>query len=115
MASWKKLLGRRGSKPNMSDPAAGLITLRGKNEQGYEEYTLGKEPSVVLIRVPRGSFRMGSLPGIDTAFDEEKPDHEVMLSEFFIAKTQLTNEQYTRFETAQEPELEAAQAEARAV
>ena len=65
-----------------------------KNEQGYEEYRNEKDGSI-LIKIPAGEFWMGSPPG--EGQDDEHPQHKVYLSEYFIGKYEVTNEQYKKF------------------
>ena len=46
------------------------------------------------ITIPAGKFWMGSNENDSDAYDDEKPLHEVLVSEFRIAPTSVTNEQY---------------------
>jgi len=48
----------------------------------------------VYVRVSAGSFKMGSLDDDQYAGNEEKPQHDVTLSEFWILRTEVTNAQY---------------------
>ena len=50
----------------------------------------------VMVRVPSGSFRMGSEDGPDN----ERPVHEVFLDAFYIDKYEVTNAQYLAFAEA---------------
>jgi len=61
------------------------------NKQGYEEYTCPRD-GAVAIKIPAGTFKMGS-----TEYDDEKPVHEVYLSEYYIDKHEVTNRQYKKF------------------
>lgn len=56
-----------------------------------------------LVRVPSGEFPMGSNPATDPqARKDELPQHRVYLSEYYIGKYPVTNEQYAAFlESAQ--------------
>jgi formylglycine-generating enzyme required for sulfatase activity len=57
------------------------------------------EPKLVLI--PAGQFLMGSDPRVDKyASDDEQPQHRLYLADYFIAKTPVTNTQYTAFVVA---------------
>jgi formylglycine-generating enzyme required for sulfatase activity len=60
------------------------LTPNGTNAQGFVEYTLDKDKSVILIQIPGGSFTISS-------------GARVTLSPFMIAKTELTWAQYRRF------------------
>ena len=46
-----------------------------------------------LVQIPAGSFLMGSEAGQDC----ERPIHRVWVDEFFLAATQVTNAEYSRF------------------
>jgi formylglycine-generating enzyme required for sulfatase activity len=51
-----------------------------------------------LVRVSAGEFLMGSNPAIDkNAQKDEQPQHRVYVSEFFIGRYPITNEQYAIF------------------
>ena len=66
----------------------------GKEAASIEEIT---ENGIVFVRIRPGSFIMGSAEDDPQASDNEKPAHQVTLSEFWIGKTAITNEQYRRF------------------
>ena len=70
----------------------GPIRPRGRGPSGHEEFTLDKDPSVILIRIEGASFTMGSEREAD-----ERPPHSVTLAGFYIARTELTNAQYRRY------------------
>ena len=46
-----------------------------------------------LVPIPEGSFLMGS----DAGQDCERPVHRVWIDSFFLASTQVTNAEYSRF------------------
>src|SRR5687768_1448510 len=46
-----------------------------------------------MVRVPAGSFLMGSNDGPE----DERPQHQVTLGEFFIDRTPVTNAQFAQF------------------
>ncbi len=73
--------------------SAGLIFI-GKNRYGYEEYRNDKDGSV-LIKIPAGEFKMGT--SADEGEIDEHPQHKVYLDEYYIAKYEVTNEQFERF------------------
>ncbi len=64
----------------------------GLNSQGYEEFLWLKDSSV-MIRVPAGTFTMGS----NEIARFSGPEHSVYLDEFCIDKYEVTNRQYRRF------------------
>jgi formylglycine-generating enzyme required for sulfatase activity len=62
--------------------------------------TLQLAPGVDMefVLVPAGEFLMGSDPARDSnAQDDEKPQHRVYLSEYYIGKYEVTNAQYAVF------------------
>jgi len=54
-------------------------------------------PDIVWCEVPAGSFTMSSDDADEMAFDSEKPQHEVRLPAFRIARYPVTNAQYAAF------------------
>jgi formylglycine-generating enzyme required for sulfatase activity len=62
---------------------------------------LGSRPAPLepeLILIPAGKFLMGSDPAKDYyAAKDEQPQHTVYLSDYYLAKTPVTNTQYTAF------------------
>ena len=49
-----------------------------------------------MVRVPAGSFWMGSKDGPD----DERPQHQVDVAEFSINRTEVTNGQFAQFMNA---------------
>jgi formylglycine-generating enzyme required for sulfatase activity len=60
------------------------------------------ENGIDFVRICPGTFRMGSTESDKIAEADEKPDHRVTLSEFWISKTEITNAQYRRFRSDHE-------------
>lgn len=56
-----------------------------------------KDANDSMIRLPGGSFRMGSDSGEGFAEDGESPAHDVRLEPFFIDSGAVTNEQFAAF------------------
>jgi formylglycine-generating enzyme required for sulfatase activity len=56
-----------------------------------------RENGIVFVRICPGAFTMGSAANDPQAGSDEKPAHQVTLSEFWIGKTEITNEQYRRY------------------
>lgn len=52
---------------------------------------------VELVLVPGGSFVMGSPQSDKESFDDERPQHEVTVSSFYLGRYPVTNEEYGRF------------------
>jgi formylglycine-generating enzyme required for sulfatase activity len=85
--------------PRTEAPApAPRFVSRGRNAQGYEEILWLKDSSV-MIRIPAGEFWMGSPKGEGDS--DEHPQHKVNLSEYYMDKCEVTNEQFERFVRAQ--------------
>jgi iron(II)-dependent oxidoreductase len=81
--------------PNAQTETFPGLTHAGRNAQGCEEYTLDKDPSVILIRIPGDTFMMGSTE--DDADPDEKPLTRVTLDSYFIGKYEITRAQFRRF------------------
>ncbi len=58
---------------------------------------LAPRRGVELVRIPGGSFLMGSPDDEDGRFDHEGPQHRVELSDFHLAPTPVTNAQYGEY------------------
>ncbi|GAP18524.1 bifunctional serine/threonine-protein kinase/formylglycine-generating enzyme family protein [Levilinea saccharolytica] len=58
-----------------------------------------------FCRVPAGAFQMGSADSDKAAYSKEKPQHRVILDEYWIGKYPVTNRQYQVFvqQTGQKP------------
>jgi formylglycine-generating enzyme required for sulfatase activity len=52
---------------------------------------------IVFVRICPGTFTMGSAEDDPQAGADEKPAHQVTLRQFWLGKTEITNEQYRRF------------------
>ncbi|HTG36081.1 MAG TPA: SUMF1/EgtB/PvdO family nonheme iron enzyme [Thermoanaerobaculia bacterium] len=60
------------------------------------------EAGIVYVHICPGTFTMGSAKNDPRASANEKPAHQVTLSEFWIGKTEITREQYRRFRSDQQ-------------
>lgn len=58
---------------------------------------LAQGVSMTFVCVSAGPFLMGSHPHDKRASDDEKPQHELYLDEFWIGKAPVTNQQYRIF------------------
>ena len=63
------------------------MSFIGMNKQGYEEYEHDKT-GMIFVLIPGGTFKMGSEDGEAN----EKPVHDVKLSDFLISKYEVTQE-----------------------
>ncbi len=68
---------------------------------------VSKKDNMNLVFVPAGEFVMGSS---QSGYDDEKPEHEVFLDDYWIDQTEVTNAMFTRFvdETGYVTDLERA-------
>ena len=69
-----------------------LDKLKGINEKSpVETITIpGTDVSFRMVRVEGGTFRMGANKGDYEADSDEKPAHQVTLSDYYIGETQVT-------------------------
>ncbi|MCA2655617.1 formylglycine-generating enzyme family protein [Microcystis sp. M061S2] len=73
----------------------GEITKREPLEAYYYEEPLGEgiEP-LTMVAIPGGEFLMGSPPNEKDSFKNERPQHEVTVSNFFMGKYPITQAQW---------------------
>jgi formylglycine-generating enzyme required for sulfatase activity len=74
---------------NAGAPDIEGFTFVGCNAEGYPEYT-HDGTGIVFVRLPGGTFNMGSPEEEPYHSDNEGPVHEVTLSPFLIAKYEVT-------------------------
>jgi len=82
----------RTARSDASDP---VVPIRQRNAT---ERATGRSTSpsigMVLARIGSGDFSMGSPEGDADAFDNEKPQHTVQISPFYLGVTEVTQAQY---------------------
>ncbi|MCA2630254.1 MULTISPECIES: formylglycine-generating enzyme family protein [unclassified Microcystis] len=73
----------------------GEITKREPLEAYYYQEPLGEgiEP-LTMVAIPGGTFLMGSPPNEKDSFKDERPEHEVTVSNFFMGKYPITQAQW---------------------
>ena len=88
-----RLMGVLGdlSRYTPAEVASANLALDLLEDREREEF----EPQTV--RVPAGSFLMGSSDNDELAFENEKPQHTVELSGYLIGKYPVTNREYQNF------------------
>ncbi|GIK39558.1 MAG: hypothetical protein BroJett011_33910 [Chloroflexota bacterium] len=80
-------------KPKLPEEPATPAKLESPRQTKKKETF---EPELILI--PAGEFQMGSNPEKDKQADsEEQPQHKLCLPDYYIAKTPVTNVQYSAF------------------
>ncbi len=73
------------------------LTYKGENEKGYQEFTLDKDPTVVLVLVPEGGYVRGGMIGDPDVQPDEMPQQRIIIGAFLVAKGETTWSQYLRF------------------
>ena len=68
----------------------------GRNAQGYAEYQ-HRETGIVFVRLPGGTFEMGSPETESDRGETEGPVHTVRLSPFLIAKYEVSQAEWKKF------------------
>jgi formylglycine-generating enzyme required for sulfatase activity len=66
---------------------------RSLQVEGYRE-ELGGGVELTMVKIPAGSFRMGSPEDEPERLEREGPQHEVTLGSFFLAQTPITQAQW---------------------
>jgi sulfatase modifying factor 1 len=61
--------------------------------EGSEILVYGRRPAADMVRIPGGTFRMGS----DHHYPEEAPAHRVTVAPFWMDRTPVTNRQFRKF------------------
>jgi formylglycine-generating enzyme required for sulfatase activity len=87
--------------------AGNALAILGDPRFPAEAWYLPNEPLLGFVEIPAGPFRMGSDGRHDPdAFDEEKPQHEVRLPRYFMARYPVTVAQFQAFveDSGQQPE-----------
>ena len=78
------------SPPNQ--PPLQLLRWQARTQVFYEE--LGDGARLTMVRIPAGSFQMGSADQELGLYANEGPVHEVTLAEFLIGQTPITQAQW---------------------
>ena len=102
LEGWGVKLGGQSSTPvtstaTQTKPPAQVVETCVPGEERIEA-------GIGWVRICPGTFTMGSAENDPRAYSDEKPAHQVTLSEFWIGKTEITNEQYRRFRSGHQGE-----------
>jgi formylglycine-generating enzyme required for sulfatase activity len=72
----------------------GKIVARPKGTAQIYKEELGNGISLTMMKIPAGSYMMGSLSNEVGSQAEEKPQHKVNLKSFYLGQTEVTQAQY---------------------
>jgi len=79
-------------------PSPEIQSWMRSRERVADQKILIQEPcGVELVRIPSGTFMMGSPESEEERYDVESPQHEVTISEFYLGRYPVTNEEYGRY------------------
>jgi hypothetical protein len=90
---WRPWRSSSAPNPSSSTPATSTGTstagVEGLHFCGEEQRSEG---GILFVRICPGTFTMGSTENAPYALSVEQPAHQVTLSEFWLSKTEITNE-----------------------
>jgi eukaryotic-like serine/threonine-protein kinase len=110
LASWRSLF--PGEYPKIPSPklqslqlktikftsvklnSKGDIISRPKGTAIIYQEDLGNGVTLSMVKIPAGSFMMGSPDSEKFRVENESPQHQVTLKEFYIGQTEITQRQY---------------------
>jgi formylglycine-generating enzyme required for sulfatase activity len=72
----------------------GKVIARPKGAAQIYKEDLGNSTSLTMVKIPAGSFMMGSPSNEDQSQANEKPQHKVTLNSFYMGQTEVTQAQY---------------------
>ena len=76
-------------------PFAGIRAWAGVLvDEAFQEVFVAEPGGYQLVRIPGGVFMMGSPESETARMDREGPQHEVKVSDFFMGRHPVTNEEY---------------------
>jgi formylglycine-generating enzyme required for sulfatase activity len=85
--------GITGKKPQLTNSSQSSPLSIPQSPQSFTE-TLSGNIRLEMVKIPAGSFLMGSPDNDKSAYGDEKPQHRVNLQEFYLGKYPITQEQY---------------------
>jgi eukaryotic-like serine/threonine-protein kinase len=74
--------------------AQGNITNRRNEQANYFAEDLGNGVTLDMVQIPKGTFLMGSPEREAQRYENESPQHQVKVPEFFMGKYEITQAQY---------------------
>lgn len=86
--------------PKLSKFAFETLTVNGKGEEisrsshqaEYFTEDLGNEVKLEMVAIPGGTFTMGAPATENGSTDDERPQHQVTVPEFYMSKFQITQQ-----------------------
>jgi formylglycine-generating enzyme required for sulfatase activity len=72
----------------------GDIIARPQGQSQIYKEDLGDGAILTMVKIPAGSFLMGSPESEKGRFEDESPQHPVSLKEFYMGQTEVTQSQY---------------------
>ena len=101
---WNKL-DQQGTNSTVSFPSKSAQTFFTKQSESAKNTSSKYSPQILIetlsgniklemVKIPAGSFLMGSADNDASAYNNEKPQHQVNLQEFYLGKYPVTQEQY---------------------
>ncbi len=69
-----------------------VIKRQKQKFRGYREY-IGDVP-LEMVLIPNGTFTMGAPESEERSYDDERPQHNVTISEFLMGRYPITQEQW---------------------
>ncbi|MCZ6794362.1 MAG: formylglycine-generating enzyme family protein [Planctomycetota bacterium] len=72
-----------------------LFERLGSKPQGFSEYR-HRQTGIVMVRIPGGSFAMGSPESEEESWSNERPRHRPQLKPFLLAKYELSQAEWLR-------------------
>jgi formylglycine-generating enzyme required for sulfatase activity len=93
---WFGIKPATSSSSPVSQPSPSQTPISKSTSQRASDYmeTLPEGIKLEMIAIPAGEFLMGSPESAYDAYKDEKPQHKVKLSHFFMGKYPVTQEQY---------------------
>ncbi|MCP4118424.1 MAG: SUMF1/EgtB/PvdO family nonheme iron enzyme [Desulfobacteraceae bacterium] len=71
--------------------------VRGREKQKEQDVIITDPGGYELVKIPGGSFMMGSPENEKGRDDDEGPRHNVHVPDFYMGRYPVTNEEYSRF------------------
>ena len=85
--------GITGKKPQLINSAPSPSPQISQSPSSFIATLLGNI-KLEMVKIPAGTFLMGSADNDESAYSDEKPQHRVNLQEFYLGKYPVTQEQY---------------------